>query len=106
MRLLQRLTNAANQPHPQTAFNNNRSKLTSAVSQKSQIGEKSANAVSHEEWMRRKHHEVQLKEQLVIEAKKDMLEQLRRKQFEEQEKRHEKQVFLLQWEEKKRQEED
>ena len=57
---------------------NNRSKITSA-SQKSQIGEKSANAVSHEEWMRRKQHEVQLKEQLVVEAKKDMLEQLRRK---------------------------
>ena len=34
--------------------------------------------------MRRKLHEVQLKEQLVIEAKKDMLEQLRKKQQEEQ----------------------
>ena len=42
--------------------------------QRSQIGEKSAAAVSHEEWMRRKQHELQLKEQLIIEAKKDLLE--------------------------------
>ncbi|CDW72040.1 UNKNOWN [Stylonychia lemnae] len=103
-KLLDRLTTAA----AKTTNNlNNRSKMSAANSQqKSVIGEKSAMAVSHEEWMRRKQHEVQLKEQLIIEAKKDMLEQLRRKQAEEQLKREEKELALMQWEERKRQEED
>ena len=52
--------------------------------------------------MRRKKHEDQLKEQLIIEAKKDMLEHLRRKQAEEQMKREEKQLALMQWDERKR----
>lgn len=77
-RLLERLTlAAAKQEQNQVA---NRSKLSAAagsIGQKSQIGEKSGNAVSHEEWMRRKMHEKSLKEQLIIEAKKDLLEQLR-----------------------------
>lgn len=38
------------------------------------MGDKSASAVSHEEWIRRKEHEVKLKEQLIREAKKDMIE--------------------------------
>jgi hypothetical protein len=46
---------------------------------KSHIGDKSAAAVTHEEWMRKKKHEELLREQLIIEAKKDMLEQLRRR---------------------------
>eukprot|EP00347_Sterkiella_histriomuscorum_P011660 403371604 len=100
-RLLERLTQAATKQ-------NNRSKMSAAPSmgQKSIIGEKSALAVSHEEWMRRKLHEKQLKEQLIIEAKKDLLEQLRIKQQEEQLKREEKQLRLMQWEERKRQEEE
>jgi hypothetical protein len=42
--------------------------------------EKSAlSAVSHDMWLRRKEHETKLKEQLIHEAKKDMLENMRRK---------------------------
>jgi len=41
---------------------------------KSHIGDRSAAAVSHEEWIRKKKHEELLREQLIIEAKKDMLE--------------------------------
>lgn len=99
-RLLERLTVAASHIH----HPNNRSKMSHAS--KSQIGERSTQAFSHEEWMRRKEHEVKLKEQLIREAKKDMLEQIRRKQAEEEVKRQEKHLALMQWEERKRQEEE
>lgn len=33
---------------------------------------------SHEEWLRRKEHEKKLREQLIIEAKKDVLENMRK----------------------------
>jgi hypothetical protein len=42
--------------------------------QRSQIGDRSANAVTHEEWMRKKEHQIKLKEQLIKEAKRDILE--------------------------------
>lgn len=48
--------------------------MTGIQHSKSQIGDKSSMAVSHEEWVRRKTHELQLKEQLILEAKKDLLE--------------------------------
>ena len=48
--------------------------MTSVMESKSKIGEKSGVAVSHEEWYRRKEHENKLKEQLVLEAKKDLVE--------------------------------
>ena len=70
------------------------------------IGDRSSHAFTHEEWMRRKEHEAQLRDQLIIEAKKDMLEQLRRKQAEEELKRQEKELILMQWQERKRVEED
>ena len=38
------------------------------------VGEKSTNAVSHAEWYRKKEHEEKLKEQLITEAKKDLIE--------------------------------
>lgn len=63
---MQRLTDAANHGHSnEHNFNNNnnndKSKMTSMQS-KSHIGEKSVAAVSHEEWLRKKEHEVKLKE--------------------------------------------
>ena len=48
--------------------------MTSVMESKSKIGDKSGAAVSHEEWYRRKEHETKLKEQLVLEAKKDLVE--------------------------------
>ena len=84
----------------------NRSKISQTFASKSQIGEWSAHAFSHEEWTRRKEHEVKLKEQLIKEAKKDMLEQIRRKQAEEEIKRQEKQLAIMQWEERKKQEDE
>lgn len=48
------------------------------IQQRSQIGERTENAFSHEEWSRRKEHEIKLKEQLIRQAKIDILEQVRR----------------------------
>ena len=53
-RLMQRLTAAAN-------LSNNKSKMTSVMG-KSAVGDRSANAYNHEEWVRRKEHEAKLKE--------------------------------------------
>jgi hypothetical protein len=91
-RLMQRLTDAANIHHD----NYDKSKLTSMHS-KSHIGatDKSAAAVSHEEWLRRKEHETKLKEQLIREAKKDILDQMRKKRAEEQQRKEEKEMHML-----------
>jgi len=35
-----------------------------------------AKKICHEEWVRRKDHEMQLREKLIIEAKRDLLETL------------------------------
>lgn len=40
--------------------------------------------MTHDQWMMRKEHEQKLKEQLVREAKRDMLEALRKKKEEEE----------------------
>ena len=72
---------------------------------KSHIGDKSAAAISHEEWYRRKEHETKLKEQLVLEAKRDIMEQMKIKKVEDVQKKHEKHILMLQWEERKRHEE-
>ena len=56
--------------------------------------------------MRRKEHEVKLKEQLITEAKRDILEQVRHHQSEEQIRKQQKQVAMLEWDERKRQEEE
>jgi hypothetical protein len=68
---MQRLTDAAQNHNDR--FQHDKSKLTSMQS-KSHIGDKSAAAVSHEEWLRRKEHETKLKVQLIREAKKDVLD--------------------------------
>ena len=39
--------------------------------------------ISHEEWVRRKDHETQLRQKLIMEAKRDLLETLVQKQEEE-----------------------
>ena len=80
---MQRLTKAAN--HSQ--FEQDKSKMTSVMESKSKIGDKSGAAVSHEEWFRRKEHETKLKEQLILEAKKDILEQMKVKKVEEVQKK-------------------
>jgi hypothetical protein len=55
--------------------------------QRSQIGDRTENAFSHEEWSRRKEHEIKLKENLIKQAKIDILEQVRRIQAEEEVRR-------------------
>jgi hypothetical protein len=74
--------------------------------QRSQIGDRSSNAVTHEEWMRKKEHQIKLKDQLIKEAKRDILEQVRRRQAEEQLIKQEKQMRMSEWEERKRQEDE
>ena len=49
---------------------------------------------------------MKLKEQLIKEAKRDILEQVRRHQAEEQVRKQEKQMRMLEWEERKRQEDE
>ena len=45
--------------------------------------EAKAKKKSHEEWVRRKHHEMELRAKLITEAKRDLLETLVQKQEEE-----------------------
>lgn len=83
-RLLDRLSTAAARVSTNsiaalatTNHANNQSQISAgagASMQRSQIGERSANAYSHEEWMRRKEHELKLKGVLIKEAKRDILE--------------------------------
>ena len=84
------LTNLNNQSHISGVKNTTLNNPGAQSIQRSQIGDKSANAVTHEEWMRRKEHQQKLKEQLIREAKKDILEQIRRYQAEEDIRRQEK----------------
>jgi len=56
--------------------------------------------------MRRKEHEIKLKDQLIKEAKRDILEQVRQHQAEEQVRKQQKQAAMMDWEERKRQEEE
>lgn len=56
--------------------------------------------------MRKKEHSIKLKEALIVEAKKDILEQVRRHQQEEHIRKQEKHVLMLNWEERKRQEDE
>ena len=44
--------------------------------QNTQSSEKLASAKSHEEWARRKEHEMKLKEKLIQEAKRDLAEKM------------------------------
>ncbi len=74
--------------------------------QRSQIGERSAAAISHEEWMRRKEHETKLKEQLIREEKRDVLEEVRKAQAAEEVRRQEKHHRMMEWEDQKRLEEE
>lgn len=77
-----------------------------SVQQRSQIGERSAAAISHEEWMRRKEHETKLKEQLIKEEKRDVLEEVRKAQAAEEVRRQEKHHRMMEWEDQKRLEEE
>ena len=94
-RLLDRLSNAAARvptTNPALGSSMHQSRISGnnqggSVQQTSKIGEKSASAVSHEEWMRMKEHQTKLKESLIREAKKDILEQIRRYQAEEEARR-------------------
>lgn len=89
-KLLQRLTKVAVN-HGDVS--GDKSKMTSVMmGNKSHIGEKSSISVTHEEWIRRKEHETKLKEQLIREAKKDMLENMRKKQSEEIQKKEEREL--------------
>ena len=113
-RLLDRLSTAAARIPSTTALGtlqggNNVSHISAAgasIMQRSTIGDRSSNAVTHEEWMRRKEHQTKLKEQLVREAKKDILEQIRHHQAEEKQRREEKHHLMMQWEERKRSEDE
>lgn len=62
-----------------------------------------AKKISHEEWVRRKDHETQLRQKLIIEAKRDLLETLLIKQEESaiimQERAHQ----MFEWENRKKQ---
>jgi hypothetical protein len=117
-RLLDRLSTAAARIPTQsnanlaTTIHGNQSHISGGAggqpqsTMRSKIGEKSQSAVSHEEWMRKKEHSVKLKEQLIKEAKRDILEQVRRHQAMEELRHQQKQMALLEWEERKRQDEE
>jgi hypothetical protein len=62
-----------------------------------------AKKISHEEWVRRKDHENQLKQKLIIEAKRDLLETLLIKQEESAVKMQERTHAMFEWENKKKQ---
>ena len=61
-----------------------------------------AKHISHEQWVRRKDHELSLRSKLIIEAKRDLLETLVQKQEEEAVRMHERSRQMLEWENKKR----
>jgi len=60
-----------------------------------------AKKICHEEWVRRKDHEMQLREKLIIEAKRDLLETLVQKQEEEALRMQERSHQMYEWENKK-----
>lgn len=57
--------------------------------------------ISHESWARRKNHEIKLRQQLIIEAKRDLLETLVQKQEEEAMRMQERSHSMFEWENKK-----
>lgn len=57
--------------------------------------------ISHEEWARRKDHETKLRQKLIIEAKRDLLETLVMKQEEEALRMQERSHQMFEWENKK-----
>ena len=57
--------------------------------------------ISHEEWVRRKDHEIKLRQKLIIEAKRDLLETLVHKQEEEAMRMQERSHQMFEWENKK-----
>lgn len=61
-----------------------------------------AKQVSHEAWVRRKDHENQLRQKLVTEAKRDLLETLVMKQEEEALRMQERSHAMFEWDNKKR----
>jgi len=57
--------------------------------------------ITHEEWARRKTHETKLRQTLIIEAKRDLLETLVQKQEEEALRMQERSHQMFEWENKK-----
>jgi hypothetical protein len=62
-----------------------------------------AKKISHEEWVRRKDHENQLRGKLIIEAKRDLLETLLIKQEESAIRMQERTHAMFEWENSKKQ---
>lgn len=60
-----------------------------------------AKKISHEEWVRCKEHQQNLREVLVHEAKRDLYEKLVQKQSEQDKKNQERAARMYEWEEKK-----
>jgi len=61
-----------------------------------------AKQISHEAWVRRKDHETQLRQKLIIEAKRDLLETLVQKQEEEALRMQDRSHQMFEWDNKKR----
>merc|ERR1711957_550907 len=61
-----------------------------------------AQQISHESWVRRKDHETQLRQKLITEAKRDLLETLVQKQEEEALRMQERSHQMFEWDNKKR----
>jgi len=57
--------------------------------------------IAHEEWVRRKDHENKLRQKLIIEAKRDLLETLVQKQEEEALRMQERSHHMYEWENRK-----
>ena len=62
-----------------------------------------AKKISHEEWVRKKDHETQLRAKLIIEAKRDLLETLLIKQEESAVTMQERAHAMFEWENRKKQ---
>lgn len=58
--------------------------------------------VSHEEWVRRKNHETKLRSNLILEAKRDLLETLVHKQEEEAIRMQQRSRKMYEWENRKK----
>ena len=67
--------------------------------------QKSNISATHEEWIRKKDHEDKLRKQLILEAKKDMLENERKKFETELQKKEEWELLLYEWDRRKREQE-
>ena len=61
-----------------------------------------AKKISHESWVRRKDHETQLRQKLITEAKRDLLETLVHQQEEEALKMQERSHQMFEWDNKKK----